>query len=365
MTVTIRRGNDPFKKYWWAILLGFGGVGGWICLPLLDSGGTGSVVAVREQGLQAVGQSLDSMGNPQGAPGGVVDLSMEGTYRRRKDGSTMVSSLYQAPEEPAEAQATVSASGSSYADALRDISRKSAAADPTGWGGKQPYRPFTPPKANLGNMSGLGGGSSSGASASSSGFGGPTSSGAFGISGPKTGVTFAKGLGSGIADPAIANAKGKSMAALQGAASAMSRAANTGSADLAAGMAQGVFDGSRGGGTIGGGGAGTSGGGIYGSLDAAPINLKVNDPKLNQAEFTPPAPKVTDEKPSFREEIMKMILMALVGGLVSGFTGMLTGSLFGGGAKPTASLHHYSPDLDLDAVLYSYRRPGHGLPQIA
>ena len=171
-TVAIARGSDPFKKYWWVILLVFGAIGAWICLPLMGSAtGSGSVSA-QEGGLKSSDQSLDSIRNPNGAPGGAVDLSMGGSYRKKASDGGMVSSLYQAPEEQAGSAGTslTPAAGQSFADALKDISRKSASAasdktQASGWGEKA-QKGFTPPKGNFGAMSGFSGSSGSGASRS-------------------------------------------------------------------------------------------------------------------------------------------------------------------------------------------------------
>ena len=98
MNVKISRNNDPFRKYWWVVLVGFGLVGAWVCLPLMESG-TGSVSGTA--GAKSAEQSLDSVNNPSGAPGSAVDLSMDGTGAYRKKGSEgpIASSLYQAPAE--------------------------------------------------------------------------------------------------------------------------------------------------------------------------------------------------------------------------------------------------------------------------
>ena len=328
MPVTIRRNNDPFKKYWWVALLGLGAIGGWICLPLLG-GGTGETVTVSEGSLESTQQSLDSVNNPSGAPGGAIDLSMDGSGPKKKaDAGGMTSSLYQAPEEaaqPAAAAGAVSAPGTAFADALKKVAeKKSASTDASGWGEKKPQKGFTAPKVNLGGMSGLGGGSSSGGSASAS-SGGAAAGGkasAFGSSGPKTGETFAKGLGSGPDDsPKLAGGKSATLNALQGVSNLSVSASKQTSFDASRAMSGTSFDGglARAGGG-GGGGAAVGGGGMFGNLDAAPKNLKVNDAKLNEAKITPPPPKVvppeTDMLADMQKKIMEMLIMGLVGGFV-------------------------------------------------
>lgn len=329
MPVTIKRNNDPFKKYWWVALLGLGAIGGWVCLPLLG-GGTGESVTVTEGGLESTQQSLDSINNPSGAPGGAIDLSMDGSGPKRKaEGGGMTSSLYQAPEEapaPAAAAGAVSAPGAAFADALKKVAeKKSASVDASGWGGAKAQKGFNAPKVNLGAMSGLGGGSSSGgsASASSGGSSGGGKVSAFGSAGPKTGESFAKGLGDAPPDdPKLAGGKSASLNALQGASNASVSAAKQMSFDASRAMSGTSFDGGQGrAGAGGGGGAAVGGGsGVFGNLDAAPKNLKVNDAKLNESKITPPPPKVVppekDMLEDLRNKVMEMLIMGLVGGVV-------------------------------------------------
>lgn len=329
MTVKIARNSDPFKKYWWVILLGFGGVGAWICMPLMDSSvGAGSVNA--EAGLRsAQPQSLDSINNPSGAPGGVVNLLMEGSGRYKKKDGPAMSSLYQAPEEPAAAAAAAPATGN-LADALKDIASRTAAsgaADSTGWGGQKAQRGFVAPRANFGAMSGFSSGSGSGASASSAGGGAASVSG-FGAQRANTGVAYAQGLRD---DSAAEPGRKGTFGALQGAQAVSIAAARQHTYDVSAAMGGRSFDGSGGKGSgIGGGGAGQAGSaGLYGSLDSAPINLKANDPNLNQMKIeAPPAlPKEVPPDPNdqMRQMLMQMIIMGLVGGLMGGVTGGIGG----------------------------------------
>jgi hypothetical protein len=58
----VKKDNDPFKKYWWVILLGFAGVGAWVCMPLMDTP-VGSA-SVKPHGLSTENQSLDSAATP-------------------------------------------------------------------------------------------------------------------------------------------------------------------------------------------------------------------------------------------------------------------------------------------------------------
>jgi hypothetical protein len=325
----VKKGNDPFKKYWWVILLGFAGVGAWICMPLMDTSvGSGSV---RTHGLSSDTQSLDSTANPSGARGNAVDLSMEGSgYGKKKDGEPQ-DSLYQAPPEAPAAAAAAGApvaGAASFADALKDVSRKTAAAS---WGGAKPQAGFTAPKGNFSSLSGIGG--SGGGSGATSG----PSVGAFGMANAKTGFDTTRGLGAGAA----AGGPGAKpiMGALKSAASQGQSAVTAKSADASRVIAGGIFDGGRAGSAIGGGGQAL--GGTYSGLDAAPANLKENDPNANTYKVDPVPPgKVSggmSQSQQMEQAIMMMVVSAVVGGVVTG----LVGSVFGTGAM-TAGLNSMS-----------------------
>jgi hypothetical protein len=322
--IKIARGTDPFKKYWWVLLLAFGAVGGWVCLPALDGAGGGSAVPTQESGLKTADQSLDSAENPAGAPGSALD--MPGVHTRAADGSTMASSLYQAPDDASVAASTaIVTPGSTFADALRDITRASAAkatvaasAGKGGWG-EAAQRGFTAPKANFGAMSGFGGGSGSAASASSGGAAGGGAVSGFGGKGPNTGVSFAKGL-KDDGSAAAPGAPNVAMRSLENAKLASVNAAGAASNDVARAAGGASFDGGGGGGRIAGGGAAEGAtGGVYGKLDAAPANLKQNDPKLNQSKITPP-PKpvpVPPQQNMMQQMMMQMIMSIAMAGIMA------------------------------------------------
>jgi hypothetical protein len=333
--IKIKKDNDPFKKYWWAILLGFVGVGAWVCVPLMgDSIGSRSG-SVRAPGLSTANQSLDSMANPSGAPGSAYDLSMDDAYGKKKTDGEAMSALYQAPPDaetgaaaPGSPVTGAGAAAASFADALKKVSSKTALAS---WGGAKPQAGFTAPKGNFSSLTGLG--SSSGGSGASSG---PTSVGAFGSNTAKTGVTTTRGLGSGGSAAGGLGAK-PIMGALQGAASQGQLAVMNRSGDAARVAAGASFDGGRAGSSLGGGPTMDLGGGTYAGLDAAPANFKVNDPNANSykadpvpGQFAAPAQNQTKE---MEQAIMMMVVSAVVGGVVTG----VVGSVFGAGASAVAN----------------------------
>ncbi len=318
MAIKIARGTDPFRKYWWVILALFGGIGGWVCVPLMG-GNTGSgSVSMAESGLRSAEQSLDSPFNPGGAPGHAVDLSMDDLGPYKRDSGPITDSLFQAP--PASAPKTASAStraksNGTLADALNDIASRSRAAAMGGRADASASIPFNPPHANFGSLSGLGGGES--ASAASVSYASPGSGGAhlnaFGSDTPNTGVAYTHGLGN---DSLASAAGGGAKAALQSAAGSAIAAAQAGNADSAANMIARNFDGAAQGGTLVGGPKGGSAGGV-GIDGKTPIDLKpsVNDyGKLNQQTLVPnvtPTPPVNNNGTN----IMQMLMMAFIGGL--------------------------------------------------
>lgn len=314
MKITVRRDNDPFKKYWWVLLICFGLAGAWIFQPLLSGTAPGYAGAGGGEASLTGEQSLDSAHNPNGARGGVIDLSMEGTGGKRKaDGSTMMSSLYQAPESPEAqtAQAAAPAADRTYADALKSVSQKS---DPTGWGGAKVQKAFIAPKAAFGGLTGLG----SGSGGSSGSGGGYRSVNAFGAGVAKTGFASTRGL---AADTSDKGADDKPLLqALKSASQTAQLAARQQSLDSAAAMAGRTFDRSAAGGSIAGRGSAAEAGGVYSNLDAAPINLKANDPNLDKFEIKEP-PSKADRAMDTSDEMMKMQLAMMAIQMVAGGLG--------------------------------------------
>ncbi len=357
MAMNVRRGNDPFKKYWWLILVVFGFVGLWVCAPAMDAS-TGGGAARREGGLNSGEQSLDAVTNPAGAPGSVVDLSM-GSYKRKNRGE-ITSSLYQSaePEKAAPGKpvhGSASPSGSTLASALKRAAKK----DSSGWGGKKARRGFKSPKGSFGGLSGLGG--SGGGSSSASAGGGGT--GAFGTRNANVGITQTRGLGS-----IGAGAGGKSgpefMRSLKRMSRTQTKIASLRSMDAASAGGQTSFDGTTNAKSSIGGGGSRGGGGVYGKLDegSAPRNLKPSTEGAGQEyKITPPEAPEGEEKEDdedMRKMIIKMILQALIGGMV----GALVGSVFEAGDKKKTSL--LDPK-DFEKYAMHRRRYGPGTLSVA
>lgn len=349
MNIKIQRDSDPFKKYWWVLLVVFAGIAAGVCMPGGDGeggGGSGLAASGGEDGLRSAGSSgpssLDSTLNPSGAPGGVIDLSMASASSKRKDPGSLMSSLYSAPEDaPADASAAGAAAGSvasadagagkgRLADALRDISKRPA--DPSGWGGQKAQRGFSAsfaaPKGNFGGLSGLGGGSS----ASGARFNAAPSfaaSGSDASGGGRIGVSSTRGL---TDDGSDSKTNVQSFNALRKVAKGMGNAARSG--DIAAAMMMGgrSFDGGGAGGMSMGKGA-VADTAVAAALNSAPANLKVNDPKLTDFKFEPVPmtnePQIDEKEQRMRMQQMMMqaLLMGIVGMALGPAGGMLMGPM--------------------------------------
>ncbi len=311
--------DDPFKKYWWAILLGIVFTALWLLAPMLGEKSVGSTVVETGQPKSDAGveQTLAS-----DADSG-MNLAMGGTGQKKEEGS-LRSGLYQAPAEEATAAATAgpaapgsaaagSAAGSTLAGALKKVSESSG-----GWGEKA-QKGFHALKLAGSSLSGMG--------AASGGRSGSAASGtsAFGSSNAKIGFAGASGLSGGGSDVA-AGPNSKGVAALKAAAAqAVSAAANT-SNDAARSSLTQAFDGAKGGSAIGGGGASLPG--HYAALDSAPVNLKLSDPKLNdkdkKREAPPKAANVgaSDMKDSdMAKQIAMQLAATAIGGAIGGPVG--------------------------------------------
>lgn len=313
--------DDPFKKYWWAILMGIVFTAIWLLTPMLGEKSVGStVVDTSPKVAENVEQSFG------GDAGDGINLSMEGTGRARKEDPLFGSSLYQAAPEDAAATAAATAgsaalgsasgsSGGTLAGALKKVSES------TGWGDKKAQRGFDAPKLAGGSLSGMGA-ASGGKAGSASG------SSAFGSSNAKIGFAGTKGLSGEVDDLQVTAPNSKGVAALKAAASQAQLAASSRSSDDARSSLDKAFDGAKGGSKIGGGGAALGGG--YAALDAAPVNLKLEDPKLNEKKIEPPPGVDTGADNGMGDsELGKQIAMQMAGAVL--------GAVIGGPVGPIIS----------------------------
>ncbi len=326
MAFVIKQQADPFKKYWWLILLAFGLMGLWVCYPAFNSSSNASLSGA-ESGLHPINQSLDSTQNPNGAPGGPVDLSMKSfeAYGKKALTDPFASLLFSPPPSaPAAKAATPKKSGkqsSQWADALASLASKSQSESAAS---ARPVLSAAFPKGNFSSLSGLGGSESSNAFAPS---GGGNSSGGlsgFGAHTPKIGISYAHGTsGSG---PSQANGGG-AMGALKNTAAQMKSAALALNGTQSSAFASQAFDG----GAIGRGlikdPKGMSS--AVGIGQGTPINLKANNPNLNQSKpnAVPAMPPPMMNQPSMAQQIMQMLMMAVVGGLAGGVVKGVLGAI--------------------------------------
>ncbi len=302
--------DDPFKKYWWAILMGIVFTALWLLTPMLGEKSVGSTAI--DTSKPKVDENVEQSISADTGDG--TYLSMEGTGKKRKEDGLLGSSLYEAPpEEPVPAAAvasaalgSASASGSTLAGALKKVSESG------GWGEKA-QKGFSNPKLAGGSLSGMG-------AASGGKAGGSGGSSAFGSSNANIGFAGTKGLaaGGGDSDPSAPASKG--FDALKAASAQSIAAQNSLSNDDSRSKMGMAFDGAKGGSKI---GAGVPGiGGAYAALDAAPANLKLADPKLNEKKLTPP-PGVDAGGSNGMEDsdMAKQIALQLAAGAIGGAIG--------------------------------------------
>lgn len=326
-SVAVGDADDPYKKYWWALLAGFGLTGVWLCLPLMETSVGSTHTDVGKPAADAAAeQSLDAAAGPSGEQGDALNLSMDGTYRRKKSGDAITSMLYSAPEDPKAAPTALGAasgsasSSASLAQSLKDVGDKKDAS----WGGEKAQRGFAAAKLAGGSLSGLGG--SSGASSASGGSG----MGAFGSRQAQVGYTSTRGLRD---EAGAESAKSGGIAALKQAAKTVSNAASQRSGDAASSGLSKAFDGSKAQNAIGAGGKSTADAGLYSSLDAAPVNLKVNDPNLTKREFTEPPTTDARDDTQKDQDLMKqlgmVVVTSMIGGMIPGVGGQVAAAMMG------------------------------------
>lgn len=320
--IAVGRAEDPFKKYWLAILAGFALTGAWLCLPMMETS-IGSTRVRTEPPLAdlSVEQDLDSAVNPSGAPGLAVEREAGGAYRLRKDDAPAGPRLYQPPEEPKSAAAAGAAPASgSLAQSLKAVGEGSGGSS---WGAEKPQRGFVSPRLSGVSLGGLGG-----ASGGSSASAGSSGTGVFGTRLPQVGASSARGLRE---DGGDAQAPAGGLSALRRSAQALGQAAVQRSADAANAGVSRVFDGAKSQNSIGAGAAAASGAGLYAELDAAPVNLKVNPVELSKKDIKPPPatapPAGTAPVGMSGQQWGMMFFSLLVGGLITGPGGQMAASM--------------------------------------
>lgn len=359
MAILARRDEDVVKKYGSIAVVLIVLVGLWIWAPLMHRTGEDSVsidgsFETSEQSLR----SLDSAHNPSGAPGSALTgykEGMGGSYGSGGAGAAgQQSSLYEAPVTPsaapgtpltaeqADAVASAQRSGDSaaLAQALKNVADAGKGpAGSDGWGGKAVKTGFSAPRGNFEPKGLATGGASSGA-----GF---TVDKPFGTGGNPG---LVEGRGGGLSDVSMGpkGLKGmdaeanRSLSALQ---SVAKRTNLAGDSELAIRRGQQSFDsaGARGArlAQMAAGGSGAGGAGVDGG--EVPMNLKSNDPAINQKEFEPPpvgaAAETKDKNKQYMEQQMMMMLMAVaIGGILGPAFGAIGSSLAAGLGAGAASM---------------------------
>ena len=313
--VTVSPDDDPYKKYWWLILVGMVLTGAWLCLPGLESSvGSGHVDTSKAPDPKSE-QSLDSVENPSGAQGGALDLSMDGAKKHKdKDAESFESMLYQAAPEAGAAAAGAplgTASGSaSLAQELKSVGGAKK-KDESGWTEKA-QTGFASPRLSGNGLSGAG--SASGGSSASAG-----GASAFGYGNAQVSFGNTHGLKDDGGDKASAGGLG----ALRTAAKTAGAAAASRSNDAARAGVGSFFDGSKGRNAAIAGAPG--GGGTYAELDAAPANLKLNNPDMNKKEIKDPpgTPVPAAAGDQMGKQLLMMAATALIGGMIPGVGGQM------------------------------------------
>ncbi len=315
--------DDPFKKYWWAILAGFAATGVWMFAPMMGTQiGSVRVDTAPKPAVDAsaVEQNLDSAANPSGAPGGALDLSMDGLKRKSREDEATASMLYQAPPEAGVAAAAGAplgtATASSSASLAQQLKEAGKAKGAGGWSEKA-QSGFSAPHLGGSGLSGVG---SAGGSSSASAGG----AGSFGFHNAQTGSASTVGL----RDDGSANAAGPAgFQALRNSAAAGGPGLGglKGSAEGVHASMSGVFDGAKGKGNAIGGDPANAMASARSAYDAAPANLKANDPQLNSTQLpTPPmATPPAASGSNMGQQLAMMAATALIGGMIPGVGGQM------------------------------------------
>ncbi|HVA67341.1 MAG TPA: hypothetical protein VNK24_10530 [Elusimicrobiota bacterium] len=320
MTIKFSKNSDPFKKYWWVLLLIFSAVGVWISYPSYQSG-QGMDASAFGRNLMTVRQSLNSLNNPAGAGGagapgapvGGLAMNGQGQGAYTKEGGAAMDGLF---PHPAAAKAAA-AKPRTFADDLSAIAGMSGRGGAGGLSGAAASAaiPVESPSLGSGFSNGSGTGGDGGSSAS---YSPPpilgSASGSFSEGQTKTGLQNASDLSG-----ANAPAGGGALGALKSAAQSAVQSANEASNAAAASGLSNNFDGARASGQIGamaGGGQSDSGVGIGGG--GVPMSLKQNPKDLMIKKITPPAPMpVAPNSGNAMMQMMMMMLPMLMMGMMS------------------------------------------------
>ena len=313
--MSVGAADDPYKKYWWVILAGFVLTGAWLCIPVMETS-VGSIhVDVRAKAdIAGAEQSFNSADTSAGAPGSALDLSMDGAKSKSGD-EDMSSMLYQAPVDPGAAaaagkplgDATAASPSASLAQQLKDAGKK---ADASGWNEKA-QRGFTAPHlagAGLPGSSSMNGGSSASAGGGAN---------AFGMSNANVGF----GTTTGLRDDGAGESAG--FKALKASAGNAANPNLKGSAEALHASMSAAFDGAK--------GKAPGAGGVgamqqaQATYDAAPANLKANDPKLDSKKLPDPpaAPTPQSSGQDMGKQMAMMLATAVIGGLIPGVGGQM------------------------------------------
>jgi hypothetical protein len=322
-TMSVGVADDPYKKYWWAILGIIAFSGAWLCAPMLEGGSVGSGPA-DPSNLSADASGGGLAAAAAGGAGHVYDLTMGAAARKAKGALDMPESmLFQAPVDASAGAAANGApigsasggSSGSLASALKDVGQ---GKDPSGWSGENARRGFDAPRMAGGSLSGLG--------SISGGHGGASGTGAFGTHNAQVQSGAAHGLvDNGAAEAEARGAQARS--ALGQAAAQAKAAARARSGAAAPGGMNRLFDGARGQNQIGIPG-GSGGPGAYSAMDEAPINLKANPDNLDGRTIPTPAatpvpPLANDSSQQMGVMIVGLALSVVLGGLIPGGGGQI------------------------------------------
>ncbi|MBI4423018.1 MAG: hypothetical protein HY554_04795 [Elusimicrobia bacterium] len=338
MATVLRRsdGGDPLRRYWWLILL------------VVVIGGGGALLGTRRPGTEPApdpelgpgsDQSLESIGAGLptiGAPGGALNLSMEGSYRRQDEAnSTQKSSLFEAPAPAPGAGAPVvasaaaaSAEGGSLADALKKVASAKPSRENKGWGDAIVRTGFAPPRAKFSALSGPGGAAGAGGSSGAS-FAARSVTTPFGLPASNPGLAAGSGAGvAGLGGPKVRKGGRNQAFDLLKQVEKTAGQAMQANADLASNLGNRGFDGgAKAAPSLApAGGVPLGHGGVAGRLEGVPENLKLDDPKLQKKELKVPEIKAEKDAPA-GPDMSQMLTMMLMQMAIAGIAGPMFGAI--------------------------------------